>query len=46
MRQRIVYSEAFKLRILRALETGEVASFSAARRLYGIGGEGTIKSWA
>lgn len=46
MRQQIVYSEAFKLRVLRALETGEVASFSAARRLYGIGGEGTIKSWA
>ena len=46
MKDHIVYSEAFKLSVLRALETGEVSSFSEAGRIYGVGGAETIKRWA
>ena len=46
MRQKIVYSEAFKLSVLHALETGKVSSFNEARHIYGVGGVGTIKRWA
>lgn len=46
MKASYVYSEAFKLRVLRALEDGEVSSFDAARRIYGIKGMGTVKNWA
>ena len=36
MRQKIVYSEAFKLSVLHALETGKVSSFNEARHIYGV----------
>lgn len=46
MRSAIRYSEAFKLKVLCDLDTGRFASISAARRAYGIRGQGTIESWA
>jgi transposase len=46
MRKTILYSEAFKLRVLNAIESGEVSSFGEARRRFGIGGKGTIRGWA
>ena len=39
------YSEAFRRRVVEALETGECASVSAAQRRYGIGGAMTIGKW-
>ena len=38
--QRMVrrYSEAFKLKVVRELESGEVVSLEEARRRYGIAG--------
>ena len=41
----IRYSEAFKLQVLRELETGKFASRSAAERAYGIRGKATIAKW-
>lgn len=46
MRQTFVYSEAFKLRVLRAVESGEVSSITAAQEVFGIRGNNTIKKWA
>lgn len=40
------YSEAFKLQVLRELETGRWESREAAARAYGIGGRGMIAYWA
>ena len=41
----IVYSEAFKLQVLRELETGKFDSREEARRAYGIRGSVTIANW-
>lgn len=41
----IRYSEAFKHQVLHEIESGDL-TFSAARNKYGIGGLGTIQSWA
>jgi transposase-like protein len=45
MGTRRVYSEAFKLHVLRELEEGKFATKDAARRAYGIRGCGTLLSW-
>ena len=39
------YSEAFKLQVVRELESGELASIGEANRRYGITGATTINSW-
>lgn len=39
------YSEAFKLHVVRELETGKLPSISAAQERYGIAGNGTIPGW-
>jgi transposase len=39
------YSEAFKLRVIRAIEDGEVENLNQARQKYGIRGAGTVESW-
>ena len=46
MRARIRYSEAFKLQVLRELESGKFKTKAAAYRAYGIRGCGTIERWA
>jgi transposase-like protein len=46
MRTVIRYSEAFKLQVLRDLETGRFATKAEAARAYGIRGQGTIDHWA
>jgi transposase-like protein len=46
MRAAIRYSEAFKLQVLRELEEGRFETKEAAKRAYGIGGQGTIEGWA
>ena len=45
MKTRMKYSEAFKLQVLRELEEGKFASKEAARRTYGIRGDGTLINW-
>jgi len=45
MRTRRVYSEAFKMQVLRELEEGRFGSPEQARRTYGIRGCGTLQSW-
>jgi len=42
----IRYSEAFKLQVLREVESGRFATRSAAYRAYGIRGSGAIERWA
>lgn len=42
----IRYSEAFKLQVLRELESGRFQTQAAAYRAYGIRGQGTIERWA
>ena len=44
-RRYVRYSEAFKLRVVEALESGEVRSIPAARVQFGVGGCTTIQSW-
>ena len=39
------YSEAFKLEVVRALESGACGSVHEAARRYGLGGNGTIVRW-
>ena len=39
------YSEAFKLRVVEALESGEVASIQEARLKFGVGGCATVQNW-
>jgi len=46
MRAAIRYSEAFKSQVLRELDTGRFATIEAAKRAYGIRGQGTIEAWA
>ncbi len=46
MRTAIRYSEAFKLQVLRELEEGRFDTKEAAKRAYGIRGQGTIEGWA
>lgn len=41
----IRYSEAFKLQVLRELETGKFRNMKEAQRAYGIGGSETIAYW-
>lgn len=43
---RLRYSEAFKLQVLREVESGKFSSKSAAYKAYGIRGCGTIECWA
>jgi len=40
-----LYSEAFKLQVVREFEAGEYPSVEAARRKYGITGCGTVERW-
>jgi transposase-like protein len=39
------YSEAFKLEVVRELETGHLRSREEARQRYGIGGAVTVAKW-
>jgi transposase len=39
------YSEAFKLQVVRELETGKFESIGAAQRAYGVNGSETIAAW-
>ena len=39
------YSEAFKMKVISELESGEVSSMAEARRKYDIGGGSTIRNW-
>lgn len=39
------YSEAFKLRVVRELESGRLRSFTEASERYGIGGKSTVSKW-
>ncbi len=41
----IRYSEAFKLQVLRELETGKFRNVSEVQRAYGIRGSETIPNW-
>jgi transposase-like protein len=41
----IRYSEAFKLKVVKELETGKLLSCEEARERYGIGGGSTVHSW-
>ena len=45
MRDVIRYSEAFKLEVVRSLETGRHLNPSAAMRAYGVKGLGTVQVW-
>jgi transposase len=45
MRSSIRYSEAFKLQVVRELEAGRFESAEAARRAYGVNGNGTVERW-
>ena len=45
MRLAIRYSEAFKLQVVRELEAGRFESPGAARRAYGVKGNGTVERW-
>ena len=45
MKSAIRYSEAFKLQVVRELETGRFESPGAARRAYGVKGSGTVERW-
>ncbi len=39
------YSEAFKMQVIKELESGKLGSLEEARRVYGIGGSVTIQKW-
>jgi transposase len=45
MKDQYRYSEAFKLRVIRAIEEGEVENLNQARQKYGVRGAGTVESW-
>jgi transposase-like protein len=45
MKQTIRYSEAFKMEVVREMET-QGRNCSQIRQKYGIGGGGTVESWA
>lgn len=40
-----LYSEAFKLQVVREYEAGEYENIAAVRRKYGITGMGTVERW-
>ena len=44
-RKQIRYSEAFKLHVVREMETGDLRSVQEARLRYGIPGSDTVQSW-
>ena len=44
-RKRLVYSEAFKLRVVSELENGSLDSVRHAQQRYGITGNGTVERW-
>lgn len=44
-RKCIRYSEAFKLQVVKELESGNLRSISEAQQRYGIGGYSTIPRW-
>lgn len=44
-RKSIRYSEAFKLQVVKELESGSLASFNEARERYGISGGATVQGW-
>jgi len=44
-RRVIRYSEAFKLRVISELESGELSTIAEARKRYGIRGGRTIQCW-
>ena len=44
-RKVVRYSEAFKLRVVEALESGEVVGMAQAHREFGIAGPGTVQKW-
>lgn len=46
MRSVIRYSEAFKLQVIRELESGRFTSMCEASRAYGIKGAMTVGKWA
>jgi transposase-like protein len=39
------YSEAFKMKVISELESGELSSMAEARRTYDIGGGSTVANW-
>ena len=41
----IEYSEAFKMQVVREVESGKFRSFTAAKRAYGIRGADTVQRW-
>ncbi len=41
----VQYSEAFKLRVVGSLESGEVCGIAAAREQFGIAGKTTVQRW-
>ena len=41
----IRYSESFKLKVIKELESGELSSICHAQRHYGINGNVTVKNW-
>ena len=45
MRLNVRYSEAFKLQVVRDLETGKYANPCAAGRAYGVKGADTVGEW-
>lgn len=48
MRERALtrrYSEAFKLQVVRELESGKLANVADANRRYGISGSETVRKW-
>lgn len=46
MQDKVLYSESFKLQVLRELEAGRFQSKASAARVYGIRGAETITRWA
>ena len=45
MGDKYIYSEGFKLDVIREYESGKFSSLEEARRAYGIGGCNTISNW-
>ena len=45
MKSAVRYSEAFKLQVVREIEQGRFESPGAAKRAYGVRGQGTVERW-
>lgn len=45
MKRVVRYSEAFKLQVIKEVESGRFESANAAREAYGIGGKATVLRW-